>query len=314
MNQLISKIILPSFFSVVVLVGDGLVNNVTADSRLAFGGRAATVAEQAPAIIIENSKNDGLFLLELGKSSVAPTAGENITEKSLNDPYFDKWEDDEFSTNISGDIADPIEPWNRFWQRFNNILWRQYGQAIWKTYELVTPTKFRQGVTNVFNNIAFPIRFVNSLLQGKPTEAGVEFQRFIMNTTLGVGGIMNPGANSKPLWCAEPDAIGFAQTLARWGMGDGFYIVWPVIGPSTVRESVGLVGDFAVNPFTYASLFWERGLTNAAIALRTNHTLGESLEGYNYLVKISVEPYSAIRNAYVQGSRSRVIGVEDTDQ
>lgn len=314
MQHLISKNILPFLFSLAFLVGDGLVNSATADSRLAFGGRAAIVVEQAPVAIFENAKNDGLFILERHDSSVAPAAGEDITRRELDNPYFDEWEDDEFSTSTNGDIADPIEPWNRFWHGFNDVLWRQYGQAIWQTYELVTPTELRKGVSNFFDNIAFPIRFVNALLQGKPMEAGVEFQRFIINSTLGAGGLMNPGANSKPLWCAEPDLSGFGQTLGRWGMGDGFYIVWPVLGPSTARESVGMVGDFATNPFTYASIYWEGSLTNAALVLRTNHTLGENLEGYDNLVRISVEPYSAIRNVYVQNSRMRVIGVEAPEQ
>ena len=313
MSRLISKIIFSSLLGTALFAADGFSQQLLADSRIAFGGRAAEMAEHAPAQVVTEAEDNGLFLLTPGDLP-APAAGENGADKALDDPYYDEWEDDEFSTSISGEIADPLEPWNRFWHGFNDILWRQYGQAIWQTYELITPKEFRQGVSNFFNNLAFPVRFINCLLQGKPMEAGVEFQRFIMNTTLGLGGLMNPGANSKPLWCDEPDVTGFGQTLGRWGVGDGFYIVWPVIGPSTARESIGLAGDFAANPMTYASIKWENRVTNTAIALRTNHTIGESIEAYDSLVKISVEPYSALRNAYVQGSRTRVLGLEAPDQ
>ena len=298
-------------FGSVLLCGHGLVDQAQADSRPVFSGRAAQAAEQAPPQISEDAAASDVFLLS--DENMAPAAGDAPRSGDLSDPYYDQWEDDEFDAGVSGAIADPLEPWNRFWFHFNDILWRQYGQAVWQTYELITPAAFRQGVSNFFNNLAFPVRFVNCLLQGKPLEAGVEFQRFIMNSTLGFGGLMNPAANSKPLWSDEPDVTGFGQTLGRWGVGDGFYIVWPVFGPSTARESVGMLGDFAAQPLTWTNLYWDNRITNSITALRANHTIGENIEAYNSLMRISVEPYSALRNAYVQGSRNRVLGTGGAD-
>lgn len=275
-----------------------------ADSRPLHGGRAAQLVTTAPAtIILEAQSDEPIFLLE------APSAGEPPV--SSGDPY-DEYKD-EFEGNVTGEIADPIEPWNRFWFRFNDIVWRQYVQPVYQTYELVTPTELRQGVNNFFNNLFFPVRFVNCLLQGKPMEAGVEFSRFIVNSTLGFGGLMQPAKKDKPLWCDEPDVTGFGQTLGRWGVGDGFYIVWPLIGPSTVRESFGLAADFALDPLTYLT-FADVDSTDLALnTFRGVNAVGKRLGSYNELLKISVEPYSALRNAYVQGVRNNVAGKSKAD-
>ena len=287
-----------------IVCTSGLASFAKADSRPAHGGRAAEAAQAVPATVVAEAKEAGFYFVAIPP---APAAGEEVVD----DDYFDNNEN--FTTHISGDISDPLEPWNRFWHGFNDILWLQYIQPIWLTYELITPTEFRQGVSNFFTNLAFPIRFINCFLQGKPMEAGVEFQRFIVNTTLGVGGLMNPGKDHKPLWCDEPDVTGFGQTLGRWGIGDGFYVVWPVIGPSTVRETFGMAGDFAAHPMAYAAYHWDNLTINSINALRAGHSVGERLEAYNSLRKISVEPYSALRNAYVQSTRSKVVGVDAPD-
>ena len=297
------KWLLPALLATSIMFASGLANFAKADSRPVHGGRAAQVAENVPATLMLEAKEAGFYFVAIPP---APAAGENLDD----DAYFD---DENFANRIDGNIADPLEPWNRFWHGFNDILWLQFIQPVWLTYELVTPTELRQGVSNFFTNLAFPVRFINCLLQGKPMEAGVEFQRFIVNSTLGVGGLMNPGKEHKPLWCDEPDVSGFGQTLGRWGFGDGFYIVWPIIGPSTVRETFGMAGDFAANPMTYATYNWDNATTNSINGLRALHSVGERLDAYNSLRKISVEPYSALRNAYVQGSRGKVAGLEAPD-
>ena len=285
-----------------IVFASGLANFAKADSRPIHAGRAAQVAAQAaPASLVAEAKDDGFYFVAMPP---APAAGEEVVD---DDSYFG---DDNSTSNIKGEISDPLEPWNRFWHGFNDILWLQYIQPIWLTYELITPTELRQGVSNFFTNLAFPIRFINCLLQGKPVEAGVEFQRFIVNSTLGVGGLMNPGKERKPLWCDEPDVTGFGQTLGRWGIGDGVYIVWPVVGPSTVRDTFGMAGDFATHPLSYAAYHWDTPAVNSITILRAGHSIGERLDAYNSLRKISVEPYSALRNAYVQSSRSKVAGLD----
>ena len=105
----------------------------------------------------------------------------------------------------------------------------------------MVPEFARAGVKNFFHNLKAPIRILSNLLQGKGMAAGVEASRFVMNTAFGFGGLMNPAKNSKPI--VETDDEDLGQTLGTWGMGEGFYIVWPILGPSTVRDTVGFVGD-----------------------------------------------------------------------
>lgn len=256
-----------------------------ADSRPAYAGRVALASEKA--------RGELLTLPAVGGSPVGESGSEAV------DP-LDDYDD---LPVADADIADPIEPWNRFWFGFNDVLYRGVFKPINAGYEAVTPTEFRLGLRNFFHNLLFPVRFFNCLLQGEFMDAGVEASRFIINSTAGFGGLMNPGARAKPLWSAEPDVIDTAQTFGSWGMGDGFYIVWPVIGPTTVRTSLGWVGDAAMNPITYVSPTWipwavsgGRGLAN----------MGGILENYDSIRRIAVEPYLAVRSAYVQSSRARI--------
>ena len=259
-----------------------------ADSRPAYAGRIALASEQA--------RGETMVMPAAGGSPV----GENGSQAAGDVDPLDDYDDFPVADST---IADPIEPWNRFWFGFNDVLYRGVFKPINTGYEAITPTEFRQGLRNFFHNLLFPVRFFNCLLQGELMDAGVEASRFIINSTAGFGGLMNPGARAKPLWSDEPDVIDTAQTFGRWGMGDGFYIVWPVVGPTTVRTSLGWLGDAAMNPMTYVQPDWipwavsgGRGLAN----------MGGILENYESIRRIAVEPYLAVRSAYVQSSRARI--------
>lgn len=254
-----------------------------ADSRPAYAGRVALASEKARGELLE--------LPAVGGSPVGDSSSDEV------DP-LDDYDD---LPVADADIADPLEPWNRFWFGFNDVLYRGVFKPINTGYEAITPVEFRSGLRNFFHNLLFPVRFFNCLLQGEFMDAGVEASRFIINTTAGFGGLMNPGARAKPLWSNEPDVIDTAQTFGRWGMGDGFYIVWPVIGPTTVRTSLGWVGDAAMNPMTYVSPDWIPWTATGGRALAN---MGGVLENYESIRRIAVEPYLAVRSAYVQASRA----------
>ena len=256
-----------------------------ADSRPAFAGRVALVSEKVGGELPE--------LPAAGGSPVGESDSEGV------DP-LDDYDD---LPVANADIADPLEPWNRFWFGFNDVLYRGVFKPINKGYEAITPVEFRSGLRNFFHNLLFPVRFFNCLLQGEFMDAGVEASRFIINTTAGFGGLMNPGARAKPLWSDEPDVIDTAQTFGRWGMGDGFYIVWPVIGPTTVRTSLGWVGDAAMNPMTYVTPEWIPWAVSSGRGLAN---MGGILENYESIRRIAVKPYLAVRSAYVQASRSSI--------
>ncbi len=203
---------------------------------------------------------------------------------------------DDYDDTVKPTISDPLYPWNRFWFGFNDIFYIHVARPAYRVYDFIMPDEFQSGLKNFLHNILFPVRFVNCLLQGKPKAAGVEFGRFIVNSTVGFGGFINVTKGRKTV--VDVDSIGedFGQTLGVWGVGHGFYIIWPFIGPSSARESVGLIGDYFMDPTFYLQP-WELAWGTAG-TLRFN-SLGEILPTYEDLSKAAVDPYVAMREAYI---------------
>jgi phospholipid-binding lipoprotein MlaA len=191
-------------------------------------------------------------------------------------------------------IADPIEPWNRWMFTFNDRLYFWVMKPVARGYNVVVPEPVRISVRNFFRNVAMPIRFVSSVLQGKFKGAGTELARFCLNTTVGLAGFFDV---AKSRFKLDPSNEDLGQTLGFYGMGGLMYIVWPFLGPSTVRDSIGLAGDGFLYPVNYISPF------TAAIGVnayeRVNTTSLE-LGNYESLIKSALEPYIAVRDAYIQ--------------
>lgn len=143
--------------------------------------------------------------------------------------------------------SDPWERTNRQAFAFNEAADRGVLRPTAKAYKAVTPTWFRIGVGNFFENLASPATIVNSLLQGKPGEAGEQTLRFFLNTTLGIGGLLDP-ATAAELPNHDED---FGQTLGRWGVPSGPFLMVPLLGPSTVRDFPSDFVDRFMRP-----LFW----------------------------------------------------------
>ena len=161
-------------------------------------------------------------------------------------------------------------------------------------YNNVTPDFFRKGVKNFFYNILFPVRFTGSLLQGKFERAGQETCRFIINSAVGLGGLMNPSSHYEWL---NPSPEDTGQAMAKWGMGDGVYLVWPFLGASTLRDSVGMVADGLLYPFLYIDPSW------ACYPVKTYEKFNEwsfNVDAYEELKNSSIDPYSAVKDAYIQ--------------
>jgi phospholipid-binding lipoprotein MlaA len=168
-------------------------------------------------------------------------------------------------------------------------------------YKAVTPDFFRTGVKNFFRNITTPIRLVNCILQAKGNAAAVEFSRFIVNTTIGVLGFGSPADNFPQL--ASPDTEDLGQTLGNYGLGNGFYLVWPILGPSTLRDSIGRVGDFFLDPVSYVEP------TEASIGIRafdTVNTTSFRIGDYESLKKSAIDPYTALRDVYLQVRENKI--------
>jgi phospholipid-binding lipoprotein MlaA len=193
------------------------------------------------------------------------------------------------------EIADPLEPFNRAMYHFNDKLYFWVLKPVAQGYGKVVPEPARISVSNFFKNLAFPIRFVNCLLQANFTGAAAELGRFTINTLWGIGGLLDP-ASSKEIQLSKQDQD-FGQTLGSYGLGQGFFITWPLFGPSTLRDTLGLVGDGFLTPATYLSP-WYAG-TGTRVVDRVNDT-SLSLGDYESLQEAAIDPYVAIRDAYVQ--------------
>ncbi len=241
----------------------------------------------------------------------AVTASHTQVEQGLakNAAFFEGSFTDDYGDEDARLVADPIRPWNVVWYHFNDVLYEGVFRPLGKGYTYVTPEPVRQGVLNFFYNLKFPIRFVNNLLQGKVTAAGVEMSRFLGNTLFGGLGLMDITKHKQAAAPTPPEDFG--QTLAAWGVGDGFYIVWPLLGPSTARDSVGTVGDWFLDPISfidpwflpYSSPWWQAFVPSAA---RTFVTTADRIDAVDALKASAVDPYTAFRNAYIQNRQRQI--------
>ena len=222
------------------------------------------------------------------------------TSTTSNDNTIDNDETLDFVEEGGGEekagIADPLEPFNRAMYHFNDKLYFWVLKPVAQGYGKVVPEGARVSVNNFFSNLTFPIRFVNCLLQANFSGAATEFGRFMVNTIWGIGGLFDP-ASSKDIHLSKQDKD-FGQTLGVYGLGQGFYINWPIFGPSSPRDTVGMVGDFFLHPFTYSNTAWDTSVGIRAYEKVNDTSL--SIGDYESLKEAAIDPYVAIRDAYVQ--------------
>ena len=213
---------------------------------------------------------------------------------------------DDYDSEPVRSIADPLEPWNRFWFHFNDIFFTYVARPAYRGWEAVTHEDIRSGLKNFWHNAMFPIRFVNNILQFRFKEAGVEFGRFIINTTTSAG-FANVAKDKKTIVPVDPSGEDFGQTLGYWGVGHGIYIVWPFLGPSSLRETVGFAGDMFADPLFYLSpwpVYYETTLPDElGLAIKSGlyfNALDGKLDTYEAMKGAAVDPYIATREAWVK--------------
>lgn len=219
-------------------------------------------------------------------------AKDNTEEAELREPSFG-----EESPPIS--VHDPIEPVNRGIFYVNDKLYRWVFRPIAKGYRYAVPEGVRIAVRNFFSNLGTPIRAVNTLLQGKFKATGTELARFTINSTIGIAGLFDPAKE----WNLDRKDEDTGQTLGVYGLGHGMYVVLPILGPSSARDAVGFVGDTFLDPLTYIPD------TEAAIganAVRSETNLSFKIEDIDELTGAAVDPYIAVRDAYIQSREKRV--------
>ena len=188
---------------------------------------------------------------------------------------------------------DPWKGFNRGVYKFNDVLDRAALKPVAKGYRKITPRWFRAGVGNFFSNLTYPATVVNQFLQGKPGTGARDAGRFLVNTTIGIGGLFDV-ATKMGLQANDED---FGQTLAVWGVGSGPYLMLPFLGPSSLRDAPSRAFDYFLGPLEYVEIPWEAewGLRGLDLV----HSRSELLPLDATLQK-AYDPYAFIRDAWVQ--------------
>lgn len=195
--------------------------------------------------------------------------------------------------------GDPIEGLNRGIWWFNDKLDRYVLEPAAIGWTWITPGFVRTGFGHAFDNLRFPLRFVNDLLQGDVKQAGRETGRFLMNSTVGIAGFLDP-ASEYGLGMRPED---FGQTLGRWGLGPGAYVMLPILGPSGVRDGVALPLDLALG--AWPGLISPEAATAIGVVDRVN-TRAALIDDIRSARESSLDYYVFVRNAYRQLREARV--------
>jgi len=198
-------------------------------------------------------------------------------------------------------IADPLEPMNRVFFHFNDKLYFWFLKPISVGYGSVVPEELRVGIRNFFDNLSMPIRAVNCILQGDIKGFGTELSRFVVNSTLGVAGFGDP---AKQVFSIDMKDEDLGQTFGFYGLGPAFYINWPLLGPSSVRDTIGLVGDSFLSPMYYAV-----DATKYKIAIKGFEQVNSTslrIGDYESLKKSALDPYISLRDAYHQYRQHKI--------
>lgn len=198
---------------------------------------------------------------------------------------------------------DPLEGLNRGVYKFNDVTDKALFKPVAKVYKAVTPSPVRAGFNNFFNNLGSITTVLNDLLQFKFANAFTDAGRFVINSTFGLAGFIDvAGMDNIPLRKED-----FGQTLGQWGVGNGAYLVLPFIGPSSLRDTTGLVFDTATSdPITYTRNIGEIRLANQLRGGQFIDKRTELLTATDLVDEASLDPYAFTRDAYLQKRASLV--------
>lgn len=198
-----------------------------------------------------------------------------------------------------GETYDPLEGFNRAMYSFNEGLDKALIKPLAKGYKAIMPAPVDRGITNIFNNLDDVISAANNLLQFKFRHAASDMGRIVVNTTIGIGGFFDVATNMD--MPRHDEDLG--QTLGVWGFEPGAFIVLPVLGPTTVRDGIGMVGDWYVDPITYI----EDDTTRWAVrGLDVIDKRADRLSASRVLDQAALDPYAFMRDAYLQRRRNQV--------
>jgi phospholipid-binding lipoprotein MlaA len=202
---------------------------------------------------------------------------------------------------------DPLEPFNRGVYQFNDTLDRAVVKPVATAYRDVLPSPVRTGVTNFFNNLQDAWSFVNNTLQLKGEAAGNSLVRFGVNSVFGLGGVLDIATEMQ----IERHTKDFGETLGYWGVGSGPYLVLPLLGPSTLRDTAALPIDSQGNLISGVEHVPSR---NAATALKMVNLRAQLLQASAMLDQVALDPYTFTRDAFLQSRRSDIYDGNPPDE
>jgi len=243
-----------------------------------------------------------LILIVFSFTYAAPTSNDSLTNFSSFDSEFAS------SNKKNRDELDPFSGYNRMMTSVNDYFYLNILDPVARTYKAVLPKPLRKGMANIFDNLMFPLRFVNNLLQFKFKNSYTETQRFLLNSTIGLAGFIDIANDKFHIKQKQED---FGQTLGVYGVGSGFYIVWPILGPSNVRDTIGMIADGLANPMTYVSsrrynLFDNNLESISTKTLKIINFNSLHVGEYEKLRKDAIDLYPFLKNIYEQRRKKQI--------
>lgn len=198
--------------------------------------------------------------------------------------------------------SDPLRFWNRPFFHFNDKFYFWVAKPVSRTYGYVAPKPFRVAVDRGFHNLRWPVRFVGSLMQLKMGRAGAETRRFLVNSTVGIGGLFDP-ADRWFGWRRPPDED-LGQALGHWGVGEGFPFTIPLMGPSNLRDGLMVIPTMFLSPVPYLVTLVPDGL--AVTAGEQMNYISLHIGEYESIKKDALDPYAFTRDAYSKNREKKI--------
>ncbi len=266
---------------------------------------------------LEDKKGDTAPLLAMNdhiqtipRQAKADAAAETGEKEQGDDDDFDNGFEEEFGEPSKLQVSDPLSGYNRVMTAVNDKFYFWLLKPVASGYGHVVPEKVRMAVSRFFRNLLFPMRFINNVLQLKINNAGEEALRFGLNSTVGILGLWDP---AKSMHNIEAHPEDFGQTMGHYGIGSGFHIVWPIFGPSNLRDTLGMAADYYVDPIGYApgylfdkpenvdnTIKWS--ISGFGFINETSLHIGE----YESLKKDAIDLYPFLRDAYEQNRNRKI--------
>ncbi len=218
---------------------------------------------------------------------------------------------DTAATQEFNENNDPIEPTNRVFYAVDEGLDTYFLAPVARAYRYAVPGVVRRPVHNFLSNLTTPVLFVNDVAQTRPRAAGDTFMRFVINTTVGVGGLFDVASN----WGYPYHSNDFGLTMALWGIPEGPFLFLPLLGPSDLRDAGGYGADVAFDPLTWAPTGY--GL-HTANAVRTGVSIVDErtnvLDEVDAVKKTALDPYATFRSLYRQNRQSTIDSIKSEDR